>query len=390
MTCAYASHGDTKHVLLIPGDPGECFTFGADAFDLADRLQAPIFVMSDLDIGMNDWVIDALQWDDKRRFDRGKVLDAAALDAVAEFKRYKDVDGDGIPYRTLPGTHPDKGAYFTRGTSHNDAGGYTEDGTIHAEMLERISRKYETARDLVPKPDIRMTSSKSRLGIINFGSTDPAVREAIDLAASAGCGLNHMRLRAFPFSREVSDFIDAHDYVFVVEQNRDAQMRHLLIVEAQAPAEKLVPVNNCDGMPLTAKFHRRCAGNGIDGKPRHCRGGGPADHGSLGGRSRHDPYCQACLPPPQPAGQRLRPDPPRLRRRGVDPVRRLRPRFGDGGGGRGLFPARHRGAPGCQGLRHRLLVQDHQLLSSTVRTVSTPCTGACRRWPPAPTSPTAI
>ena len=254
ITCAYASHGVSKHVLLIPGDPGECFTFSADAFDLADRLQAPIFVMSDLDIGMNDWVVDALQWDDKRRYDHGKVLDSEALETVAEFKRYKDVDGDGIPWRTLPGTHPEKGAYFTRGTSHNDAGGYTEDGTVHAEMLERIARKYETARTLVPRPEIRMTSSKSRLGIINFGSTDPAVREAIDLAASAGCGLNQMRLRAFPFSSDVSEFIDAHDYIFVVEQNRDAQMRHLLIAEAGAPAQKLLPVTNCDGMPLTAGF----------------------------------------------------------------------------------------------------------------------------------------
>ena len=254
ITCAYASHGDTKHVLLIPGDPGECFSFSADAFDLADRLQTPVFVMSDLDIGMNDWVVDALQWDDKRRYDHGKVLDSEALETVAEFKRYKDVDGDGIPWRTLPGTHPEKGAYFTRGTSHNDAGGYTEDGTVHAEMLERIARKYETARTLVPRPEIRMTSSKSRLGIINFGSTDPAVREAIDLAASAGCGLNQMRLRAFPFSSDVSEFIDAHDYIFVVEQNRDAQMRHLLIAEAGAPAQKLLPVTNCDGMPLTAGF----------------------------------------------------------------------------------------------------------------------------------------
>ena len=254
LTCAYASHGDTRHVMVIPGDPGECFTLTADAFDLAERLQTPVFVLSDLDIGMNDWVVDALKWDDKRRMDRGKVLDAAGLEAVAQFARYRDVDGDGIPWRTIPGTHPEKGAYFTRGTSHNDMGGYTEDGTTHATMLDRISRKFETARALVPKPVIRMTSSKSRLGIVNFGSTDPAVREALVDMASDGFGLNHMRLRAFPFGDEVMDFIDRHDFLFVVEQNRDSQMRHLLITEAGVPAEKLVPVNNYDGLPLTADF----------------------------------------------------------------------------------------------------------------------------------------
>jgi len=254
LACAYSSHGDTKHVLVIPGDPGECFTLAADAFDLADRLQTPVFVMSDLDIGMNDWVVDALEWDDSRRYDRGKVLDAAGLDAAKNFGRYRDVDGDGIPWRTIPGAHPEKGAYFTRGTSHTEAGGYTEDGTIHAAMLERIARKFETARSLVPKPVIRMLSAKSRLGIINFGSTDPAVREALSLMAREGWGINHMRLRAFPFSDEVTDFIDRHDFLFVVEQNRDAQMRHLLIAEAGVAAQKLIPVVNIDGMPLTASF----------------------------------------------------------------------------------------------------------------------------------------
>ncbi len=254
MACAYASHGDTRHVLVIPGDPGECFAFGADAFDLAERLQTPVFIMSDLDIGMNDWVVDALKWDDKRRYDRGKVLDAAGLEAVANFARYRDVDGDGIPWRTIPGAHPEKGAYFTRGTSHTDAGTYTEDGVVHAAMLDRINKKFETAKRLVPKPVIRMLSSKSRLGLINFGSTDPAVREALALMAREGYGLNHMRLRAFPFGAEVIDFIDRHDFLFVVEQNRDAQMRHLLIAEAGIAAEKLVPVTNYDGLPLTAGF----------------------------------------------------------------------------------------------------------------------------------------
>ncbi len=254
LACAYASHGDTRHVLLIPGDPGECFTLSADAFDIADRLQTPVFVMSDLDIGMNDWVIDALQWDDSRRYDRGKVLDADGLEAARDFARYRDVDGDGIPWRTLPGTHPEKGAYFTRGTSHTDTGAYTEDGTIHAATLDRINAKFKTAKRLVPPPVVRTLSTKSRLGIINYGSTEPAVREALALTMRDGHGLNHMRLRAFPFGREVIDFIERHDFLFVVEQNRDAQMRQLLMVEAGASAEKLVPITNYDGLPLTADF----------------------------------------------------------------------------------------------------------------------------------------
>ncbi len=257
LACAYASHGDTRHVLLIPADPNECFSFGADAFDLADRLQTPVFVMSDLDIGMNDWVIDEFSWDDSRTTDRGKLLDADALDAVGEFARYRDVDGDGIPYRTLPGTHPDKGAFFTRGTSHSDTGGYTEDGVINAANLARINKKFQTAETLVPKPVIREYSAKSRLGIINYGSTTPAIDEALRLLTQAGYGINHMRLRAFPFTDEARDFIERHDYIFVVEQNRDAQMRHLLIAEAEIPAHKLVPVLNYDGMPLTAEFVRQ-------------------------------------------------------------------------------------------------------------------------------------
>ena len=257
LACAYASHGDTRHVLLIPADPNECFSFGADAFDLADRLQTPVFVMSDLDIGMNDWVVEEFSWDDSRTADRGKLLDAKALDTVGEFARYRDVDGDGIPYRTLPGTHPDKGAFFTRGTSHSDTGGYTEDGVINAANLARINRKFQTAEMLVPKPVIREYSAKSRLGIINYGSTTPAIDEALRLLTQAGYGINHMRLRAFPFTDEARDFIERHDYIFVVEQNRDAQMRHLLIAEAEIPAHKLVPVLNYDGMPLTAEFVRQ-------------------------------------------------------------------------------------------------------------------------------------
>ena len=254
LTCAYASHGDTGHILMLPGDPGECFTMAADAFDVADRYQTPVFVVSDLDIGMNDWVIDELTWDDNRQPDRGKVLDAAGLDAIEEFARYRDVDGDGIPYRTIPGTHPEKGAYFTRGTSHTDTGGYTEDGRINAVNLERIKRKIDGSAEQLPQPVIQPADRPTSLGIVNFGSTEPAVREGLDHLAADGHHFDHMRLRAFPFAQAVRDFADQHDYLFIVEQNRDAQMRTLLMVEADVPAHKLIAITNHDGMPLTAQF----------------------------------------------------------------------------------------------------------------------------------------
>ncbi len=256
LACAYASHGDTRHILLFPCDPAECFSLTADAFDLADRFQTPVFLMSDLDIGMNDWVVDELTWDDDRRADRGKVLSTDDLERMTDFARYRDVDGDGIPYRTIPGAHPERGAYFTRGTSHNEYAGYTEDGTIHADNLARIVRKMETATAELPKPVIADVSAKTRLGIVNFGSTDPAVREALALLARQGHGLNHMRIRAFPFASEVAEFAARHEYLFVVEQNRDCQMRHLLVAEADIPSQKLVSIRNFDGMPLTAEFVR--------------------------------------------------------------------------------------------------------------------------------------
>jgi 2-oxoglutarate ferredoxin oxidoreductase subunit alpha len=268
LACAYASHGDTRHVLLFPADPGECFTQSADAFDLADRLQTPVFVMSDLDIGMNDWMVDALTWDDARQPDRGKVLDAKGLDEVSDFARYRDVDGDGIPYRTYPGTHPDKGAYFTRGTSHTDTGGYTEDGVANAANLARIDSKFLTAATLVPKPVIANADTATRIGIVNFGSTDPAVREAIESLSADGHAINQMRIRAFPFTDEVIAFAQRHDCLFVVEQNRDAQMRHLLVAEAGIPAEKLVSLTNVDGMPLTGDFVEKAVAAVLD-RGRH-------------------------------------------------------------------------------------------------------------------------
>ena len=261
MLCAYASHGDTKHVLLFPKDPTECFSLGAEAFDLAERLQTPVIVMSDLDIGMNEWVTDPFAWDDAKAHDRGKVLDAETLDKFREIKgkdwgRYLDVDGDAIPYRTLPGTHPTKGAFFTRGTSHDEYARYTEDGRIHARVIDRIRRKFDTAATLVPKPEIDIRDKAGKTGLIYFGANTPAVHEALDGLEREGLKINALRLRAFPFTREVISFCAMHDRVFVVEQNRDAQMRSLLMTEANVPGTKLIPALNYDGMPMTAAFVR--------------------------------------------------------------------------------------------------------------------------------------
>ena len=262
LSCAYASHGDTKHVLLFPANPTECFSMGAEAFDLAERLQTPVMVMSDLDIGMNDWVTDPFVWDDTKVHDRGKVLSAAELEAFKAVKgeawgRYKDVDGDAIPYRTLPGTHPTMGAFFTRGTSHDESARYTEDGRIHARIIDRIKRKFETAATMVPKPEIAIRDKAGKVGVIYFGANRPAVLEALDYLDRDGVKHNAMRLKAFPFAQEVRDFCAAHDTIFVVEQNRDAQMRQLLVMEAEVPPEKLIATLNYDGTPLTADFVRK-------------------------------------------------------------------------------------------------------------------------------------
>jgi 2-oxoglutarate ferredoxin oxidoreductase subunit alpha len=254
LSCAYASHGDTKHVLLFPQDPHECFTHSAAALDLAERLQTPIFVMTDLDIGMNQRLCKPFEWDDTKEYDRGKVMTAEELEAGKPFGRYRDVDGDGIPWRTLPGTHPSKGAFFTRGTTRNPQAMYSEAGPDYIYNMERLLRKFKTAADLVPQPVFRKAAEPTKLGIIYYGSTTPAMREALDVLDRNGDHVDAMRLCAFPFPQSVADFIAAHDKVFVVEQNRDAQMRAMLINELDVNPAKLVRVLHYDGTPITARF----------------------------------------------------------------------------------------------------------------------------------------
>ncbi|HEY1722163.1 MAG TPA: 2-oxoacid:acceptor oxidoreductase subunit alpha [Magnetospirillaceae bacterium] len=254
LLCAYASHGDTKHVLLFPEDPRECFEMGAQAFDLADRLQTPVFVMTDLDIGMNDWLCKPLAWDDSRKLDRGKVMTAEELEAGKNFGRYLDVDGDGIPFRTYPGTHPSRGSFFTRGTSKDRYAKYTEEGAAYADNMQRLLHKFETAKTLVPAPICRDAKQRTRLGVIYFGSTTPAMHEALETLEVQGIHLDALRVRGFPFADEIMDFIAGHDHVFVVEQNRDAQLRLLLSNEGGIDPAKLIPVLNYDGSPITARF----------------------------------------------------------------------------------------------------------------------------------------
>lgn len=264
ISCAYASHGDTKHVLVLPEDPAEAFEFGATAFDLADRLQTPIFVMLDLDIGMNRRLCRPLRWDDSRVYDRGKVMTAEELEAGKEFGRYLDVDSDGVPYRTYPGTHPSKGSFFTRGTSRDRYARYTEEGAPYVDNMQRLLRKFETAKDMVPRP-LRANSEKpTRYGVIYFGSTSPPMDEAIGMLAAKGHYLDRLRLRAFPFHHTVDDFISEHDFVFVVEQNRDAQMRSLIVNECDVDPARLIPVLHYDGTPITARFIAGAIGDRLD------------------------------------------------------------------------------------------------------------------------------
>ncbi|MBA4011824.1 MAG: 2-oxoacid:acceptor oxidoreductase subunit alpha [Phenylobacterium sp.] len=254
LAAAYAGHGDTKHPLLLPADPGECFEMGAQAFDLADRLQTTVFVMLDLDIGMNEWLTKPFEWDDDRKLDRGKVLGYDELEAGVEFGRYLEVDGDGIPYRTYPGAHPTKGGYFTRGTSRNPYARYSEEGAVYVGNMERLLRKFDTARRLVPSPVLRSATRSTREGVIYFGSSTPAVHEALGSLEHAGLHLDALRVRGFPFADEIFEFIAAHDRVFVIEQNRDAQLRTLLINEGEIDPSRLTAVLHYDGTPITARF----------------------------------------------------------------------------------------------------------------------------------------
>ena len=254
LSCAYASHGDTKHVMLIPSDPKECFEFAAESFDISDRLQTPVFVLSDLDIGMNDWTCPEFEWDDAKEFDRGKVLSKDDLENMESWGRYLDVDGDGIPFRTLPGTHPEKGAYFARGSSHDEYARYVEDGEVNARNLKRILKKFNGAHKFLPKPVLKQDTNASSIGLIYFGSTEAAMQESLDQLSISGFPIDAMRIRSFPFSAEVWEFIHQHESVFLVEQNRDAQMRTLIISEGNINPEKFISILCFDGSPITANF----------------------------------------------------------------------------------------------------------------------------------------
>lgn len=252
LLCAYASHGDTKQVLLFPSSPAECFEMTAAAFDLAERLQTPVIIMSDLDLGMNHHMSEPLAWDDSREYDRGKVLSYEDLESMKEFGRYLDVDGDGICFRTLPGTHPNKGSFFTRGTSRDEYARYTEDGPAYVRNVNRLQKKWETAKALVPQPKLFQPVFRSRCGLVWFGTTGYSALEAIDMLESHGIYLDVMQVRAFPFDETVLKFCEGHQEVFVVEQNRDAQFRSLLINELNLSPQCLLPVLHYDGMPIPA------------------------------------------------------------------------------------------------------------------------------------------
>ncbi len=266
LLCAYASHGDTKHILLFPSDPNECFHFALEAFDLAERFQTPVFILSDLDIGMNDWMVPQLTWDDTYRPDRGKVLGPAELEGMKAFYRYLDTDGDGITARTLPGVHP-RGAFFTRGSGHNKFGGYTEDPNEYADVMERLARKFLSARAAVPKAMIRLKPG-AKYAVVSVGGCNAAMLEAVDILAAAGLPLDYMRVRGFPFGPEVEQFLQTHVLNFVVEQNRDAQLRSLLTLETSIAKDQLRSVTPFGGMPLNARQVIEGVRAGLEGVSR--------------------------------------------------------------------------------------------------------------------------
>ncbi|WP_445223476.1 2-oxoacid:acceptor oxidoreductase subunit alpha [Catalinimonas locisalis] len=252
LSSAYASHGDTKHVLLFPSTPAECFEMSAAAFDLADQLQTPVIMMSDLDLGMNSHMSPPLKWDDECKYDLGKVLNADDLEKIEKYGRYLDVDDDGICYRTIPGTHPTKGSFFTRGTSRDEYARYSEDSDVYERIVDRLSKKWETAKSYVPAPELFQQSNQNERAIIFFGTSTYAALEAMDLLKQKGIVLDAMRIKALPFNSTVEDFIASHEEVFVIEQNRDKQFRALLVNELEINPKKLLPVLNYGGMPITA------------------------------------------------------------------------------------------------------------------------------------------
>ena len=259
LACAYASHGDSKHILLFPQSPTECFEFGALAFDLADHLQTPVIIMSDLDLGMNDHLTDEFNWDDNKAYNLGKVLSAEQLDEIEKYGRYLDTDGDGICYRTLPGTHPEKGAFFTRGTSRNEYAAYTENSEEYEKNMHRLTKKFETASQLIPQPEVtkaqRAEGEKpADIGLIYFGTSSHAIPEAKVQLKTHNLAVDTLRIKAFPFNDVITKFIKSHKTVFVIEQNRDGQMRSLIINELSISPEKLTAVANCDGLPMTSLF----------------------------------------------------------------------------------------------------------------------------------------
>ena len=271
IAAAYAGHGDTKHPMLFPGDPHDCFEMGALAFDLADRLQTMIFVMLDLDIGMQEWLCAPFKWDEKRKLDRGKVMRAEDLDAGKEFGRYLDVDGDGITYRTYPGEHPSKGAYFTRGTSRDEYARYSEEGPVYVRNMERLLSKWDTAKALIPKPVRKDASRKTPNGVIYFGSTSPAIDEARAALEKQNVHMDALRLRGFPFADELFEFIHAHDRVFVVEQNRDAQLKQLIVTEGGVDPAHLISILHYDGTPITARYIIKAIGEQLGLAPAPAR-----------------------------------------------------------------------------------------------------------------------
>lgn len=258
LACAYASHGDTKQILLFPDSPSECFDFSAQAFDIAEQLQTPVIIMSDLDLGMNDHLTAEFTWQDDKDYDNGKVLTAKQLDDIKTFGRYLDVDDDGICYRTLPGTHPEKGAFFNRGTSRNHFAGYTEKSADYVDNMERLTKKFETAINFLPEPEIQQGKKKAPLAFIYFGTTSHPIIEAIDQLQEQGLITDTLRIKAFPFHQQIEQFIDEHclknTQIFVIEQNRDAQMKSLLVNELQVDPNKLTSILNFDGLSITSNF----------------------------------------------------------------------------------------------------------------------------------------